>query len=201
MNANGSKDTNSKFTAFLDRDGVINEAIRGRWVNSVKDLKVYPYAAEAIRMLNEAGAEVIVITNQSGVASGKLPHHEYYAITAEMLRVLDQDGAKITRVYECLHSKNPVDCMCRKPDAGMLYRAIEDYPTLLPRFLVGDCASDIETAFRALNASIKPIMVMTGLNNDDELTKTARLAERYGKEFWIEPDLLAACKMIVHSLS
>jgi len=188
-------------TVFIDRDGVINRTTRGKWVNSADDLEVYPFAAEAIKMLNDAGATVIIITNQSGVVLGYLPHHEYYAITAKMLKTLNDGGAKITRIYECLHPKNPVTCMCRKPDAGMIYKAIEDYPTTSPKWLIGDCASDIETAYRAINHKITPIMVRTGLNDDNELAAVTKLAETYGRDFYLEQNLLYAARRIVQSVS
>jgi D-glycero-D-manno-heptose 1,7-bisphosphate phosphatase len=196
-------------TVFLDRDGVVNACSYGRWVNNVDDLEVYPFAAEAIRLLNDNEVQVFIVTNQSGVHSGHLPHHQHYAINAKMLNVLDDGGAHIVRIYECLHGKNPVTCHCRKPDTLMIKRAIEDYKILSSSaWLVGDLSTDIEMAYNAssiamldmLGIKIKPIMVRTGLNNDEELTKATELAAKLGRELYIEQDLLAAAKRIIRHI-
>ena len=194
---------------FLDRDGVINEAHRGKWINSAADFKLYPYTIEALKLISKLNVSIFVVTNQSGVHLGKLPHHEYYAITTKMLEEFDAHGIKITRVYECLHGKNPTTCHCRKPGTLMIKRAVEDYKILSPDiWMVGDMSTDIEMAYNAssiamldmLGIKIKPIMVRTGLNNDEELTKATELATKVGRELYIEQDLLAAAKRIIHHI-
>ena len=54
---------------FLDRDGTINIDING-YVNNPHDFELYPFAAEAISILNNMDFLVFIVTNQSGIARG-----------------------------------------------------------------------------------------------------------------------------------
>jgi D-glycero-D-manno-heptose 1,7-bisphosphate phosphatase len=53
---------------FIDRDGTISEEVG--YVNHPARYRVFPYAAEAIKLLNEAGWLAVLVTNQAGVARG-----------------------------------------------------------------------------------------------------------------------------------
>lgn len=184
---------------FLDRDGVINVAIRGRWVDHVDDFELYPYTVDAIKLLNDCDIPVFVVTNQSGVARGTLPHAQYYAMTAKMLTLFEQAGVKITRIYECLHAKDgSVDCPCRKPKTGMIDNALREYDIEPGRmWFVGDMATDIEMAHRA---NLTAIMVQSGLCNDEEMAKAIESTKDYGKDLYVDLDLFKACQRIRASL-
>jgi histidinol-phosphate phosphatase family protein len=192
---------------FLDRDGVINEVHRGRWINSAADFRLYPHTIEALQLITELNIPIFIITNQSGVHLGKLPQHEYYAMTAKMMEAFDANQIKITRVYECLHGKNPVTCACRKPGTLMIEKACREYDVPAGTlWVVGDMATDIEMALNARKAfegyyTVNPIIVMSGLCNDEELAKATELTKERGGELYIDPDLLKACKRICHSSS
>lgn len=186
--------------AFLDRDGVINVAIRGRWVDHADDFELYPYTTDAIKLLNDHDIPVFVVTNQSGVARGTLSHAQYYAMTAKMLTAFEQAGVKITRIYECLHAKDgSVNCPCRKPKTGMIDNAMREYQ-LEPgkMWFVGDMATDIEMAYRA---NLTPIMVQSGLCNDEEMARALEITKELGKDLYVDTDLYKACQRIICSLS
>ena len=53
---------------FIDRDGTISEEVG--YVNHLSRFRLFPYAAQAIKLLNDAGWLAIVVTNQAGVARG-----------------------------------------------------------------------------------------------------------------------------------
>jgi D-glycero-D-manno-heptose 1,7-bisphosphate phosphatase len=190
---------------FLDRDGVINEVHRGKWINSAADFKLYPYTIEALQIASRLNVPIFIITNQSGVHLGKLPHHEYYAMTAKMLDEFEANGIKIARVYECLHGKDPVACKCRKPGTLMLEKACREYEISTGRiWVVGDMATDIEMAINMHKVfdgyyQVDPIMVTSGLCNDDELGRAVSLIEGVGGNLYIDPDLLRACQRIYSS--
>jgi D-glycero-D-manno-heptose 1,7-bisphosphate phosphatase len=120
---------------------------------------MFPFAAEAIRRLNQANLPVVVITNQSGVGRGYFPESLVGAVHELMTTQLAKAGARIDALYYCPH-KGDDACACRKPEPGMLERAARDHCLTLRRsFVVGDRYGDIELA-RRVNATA--ILVRTG---------------------------------------
>jgi D-glycero-D-manno-heptose 1,7-bisphosphate phosphatase len=138
----------SRFTTvFLDRDGVINrKAPEGAYITNVDELELLPGAGPAIRRLNEAGVKVIVVTNQRGIALGKMSEDDYFEIAAALDAKLAESGAHIDRTYFCPHEKGV--CDCRKPEPGMIIAAMRDDHDIDPSrsVLVGDSPSDIQAA-------------------------------------------------------
>ena len=125
---------------------------------------MFPFATPAIRRLNQAGALVVVVTNQSGVARGYFPESLLHDVHDRMKRELAQAGAHLDAVYYCPHDKSE-NCDCRKPSPGMLHRAAQELGLDLKRsFVVGDRYGDIELAF---NAGAKAIFVKTGYGLGD----------------------------------
>ncbi len=144
----------SRPAAFLDRDGVIN-VDRG-YVVRIEDLEFTPTAVEGIRLLNEAGYRVIVVTNQSGVARGYFGIDDVERFHDHMQAELARAGAWIDAFYFCPHHpagsvvEFAFDHVDRKPQPGMLLRAMDDWPTLREgSFLVGDKQSDLTAAAAA----------------------------------------------------
>ncbi|HEY1472603.1 MAG TPA: HAD family hydrolase [Pseudolabrys sp.] len=137
--------------AFLDRDGVLN-VDRG-YTFKPEDLELIPTAAATVRLLNEAGYTVIVVTNQSGVARGLYPEAAVKQFNAHLQDVLLADGARIDAFYYCPHHPDgkikelAIRCRCRKPQPGMLEQAARDWPIDLSRsFLIGDKDDDLAAA-------------------------------------------------------
>jgi D-glycero-D-manno-heptose 1,7-bisphosphate phosphatase len=140
--------------AFLDRDGVIN--VDHGYTFRPADLRLTPTAAEGIRLLNDAGYLVIVVTNQSGVARGLYGTSDVEAFHARMTEALREQGARIDAYYYCAyHPEGTIaeyarDHEDRKPGAGMLMRAMADLPVDPARsFMIGDKPSDAQAAERA----------------------------------------------------
>ncbi|HKG21604.1 MAG TPA: D-glycero-beta-D-manno-heptose 1,7-bisphosphate 7-phosphatase [Blastocatellia bacterium] len=153
---------------FLDRDGTINEDIG--YVSAPDELKIYPWAAEAIRLFNEAGLKVIVITNQSGVARGMYSEETLNAIHDRLREELGRHEARIDGAYYCPHhpeigvEQYRRKCECRKPLDGMLKRAARDHAIDLElSYMVGDKASDINLAS---NAGARGVLVLTGYGRE-----------------------------------
>jgi D-glycero-D-manno-heptose 1,7-bisphosphate phosphatase len=125
---------------------------------------MFPFAARAIRRLNQAGVPVVVVTNQSGVARGYFPESLLHEVHDRMKRKLAHGGAHLEAVYYCPHDKSQA-CDCRKPNPGMLHRAGRELGIDLKRsFVVGDRYGDMELAF---NAGAKAIFVKTGYGLGD----------------------------------
>ncbi|HKV29070.1 MAG TPA: HAD family hydrolase, partial [Candidatus Acidoferrales bacterium] len=109
---------------FLDRDGTISEEMG--YVNHASRFLVFPYAAAAIRRLNQAGLPVIVVTNQSGAARGFFPESLIEKIHEKMKEDLAAGGAHVDGIYYCPHIRDN-DCRCRKPLPGMLEQAAREH--------------------------------------------------------------------------
>lgn len=140
--------------AFLDRDGVLN--VDAGYTFRPDALKLTPGAAEGVRLLNEAGYLVIVVTNQSGVARGLYGTADVEAFHHALATRLAADGAHIDAFYYCpYHPEGTVAAFARehedrKPGAGMIRRAMADRPIDAARsFLIGDRASDAAAAAAA----------------------------------------------------
>jgi D-glycero-D-manno-heptose 1,7-bisphosphate phosphatase len=146
-----SGDKTRRPAAFLDRDGVLN--IDHGYAHRIDQLDWVDGAREAVRLLNDAGYTVIVVTNQSGIARGLYGEADVHAFHAHMQETLQAQGAHIDAFYHCPHHPDghvagfAVECECRKPGTGMLERGAREWPLDLTRsFLIGDRDGDMEAA-------------------------------------------------------
>ena len=153
---------------FIDRDGTIN--VDSGYVSAPDELVIYPYVAEAVRLINESGFKAIVITNQSGIARRMYSEETLGAIHDRMREELARGGAHIDAIYYCPHHPRVGDeryrktCDCRKPGTGMLVRAAREHGIDLARsYVIGDKASDINLA---TNAGARGVLVMTGYGRE-----------------------------------
>jgi len=136
---------------FLDRDGVLNADIGYLWRK--EDVVWIPGAPEAIRLFNQQGWPVTVVTNQSGVARGYYREQDVEALHVWMNEELAKQGARIDRFYYCPHhpkgnlAEYIQECGCRKPQPGMIRQGMADWGAdPATSFLIGDKESDIEAA-------------------------------------------------------
>jgi len=180
---------------FIDRDGTINEDIG--YVSSPAELIIYPHAAEAVRLVNEAGLKAIVITNQSGIARGMYTEEMLCAIHKRMIEELARDGAIVDAIYYCPHHPRIGDeryrkaCECRKPSPGMLTEAAREHDIDLARsYMIGDKASDINLA---TNAGARGVLVLTGYGRE---TLSNQVTWPCAPAF-VADDLLQAVKRIL----
>ena len=137
--------------AFFDRDGVLN--VDHGYVHRTEQLEWVAGAPESVRLLNEAGYYVLVITNQSGVARGFFDEAAVKSFHAHMQNVLAEKGAHIDAFYYCPHHPEgtvkafAMACNCRKPRTGMLEQAARDWPIDITRsFFIGDKDADMVAA-------------------------------------------------------
>lgn len=143
---------------ILDRDGVIN-ADSDAFIKSPREWHALPGSLEAIRDLCNAGFDVVVATNQSGVGRGLFDSETLAAIHRRMRDAVQEKGGRLAGVYFCPHHPND-GCVCRKPAPGLLEQISRDFARSLERIpVIGDSARDLEAA-RAVGA--RPILVRTG---------------------------------------
>ncbi len=164
---------------FLDRDGTLMEEVN--YCNDPKTVRVFPGTVGALQGLRHAGWLTVVVTNQSGLARGKISPEQYAAVNAEFLRQLP---GGIDAVYFCAdHPDSPTPR--RKPGSGMLEEAARNHGIDLSRsWMIGDKEIDVECGRRA---GCRTILVRTGYGANLENT---------GADF-VHEDIVSASNMIL----
>ena len=150
---------------FIDRDGVIIQE-PPHYPHTHDQMKLIPKTGDAIRLLNENDFNVIIVTNQAGVAKGYFTEDDVISFNQLMIKELEKLNAKIDAIYYCCHhpdakiEKYKKYCDCRKPKPGMLKKAEKDlYIDLKYSFMIGDKKIDIDTG---KNVGTKTCLVLTG---------------------------------------
>jgi D-glycero-D-manno-heptose 1,7-bisphosphate phosphatase len=152
---------------FLDRDGIINEDT------------AYPHKPEQIRFIEEVfplcrkaaqkGYLLIVITNQAGVAKGMFGEDDVRALHTWMSGEFRARGIAIAKFYYCPHHPDAlveayrISCPCRKPGAGMVEQATQEFGIDITQSLVvGDKPSD-----RIALPGLRSIIVKSNYTGDN----------------------------------
>ncbi len=149
--------------AFLDRDGVINrKAPEGDYIVHWNEVDILPGVVEAIRFLNQADYKVIVVTNQRAIAKNRITLPGLADIHRQFVKAIEEGGATLDRIYFCPHDVES-KCDCRKPQPGMLLRAMRDFD-IDPRqsWMIGDSITDVEAGTRA---GCRTVLVRTASND------------------------------------
>lgn len=170
---------------FIDRDGTLSEEVG--YINHPERFRLFSYAAEAIKRLNENGWLAIVTTNQAGVARGYFSEEMIQTVHKRLEDELAMGGARLDAVYYCAHHPSVgeppyrVDCDCRKPKPGLITKAAKDFQVDLGNsWMVGDRYSDIQLA---RNAGVKSAFVLSGYGRGEW---------EHQRETWTEqPDMVA----------
>jgi D-glycero-D-manno-heptose 1,7-bisphosphate phosphatase len=181
---------------FIDRDGTISEEVG--YVNHVSRYKVFPFAAEAVSALHDAGWLAILVTNQAGVARGYFAEDLIGQVHGRLAEELLRGGARLDAVYYCPHHPSVgeppyrLDCDCRKPKPGLIHAAAREFGLDLARcWMVGDRYSDVELA---RNAGVRSAFVLTGYGRG-ELEYQSRAWEH--RPDLVAENLLEAARKIV----
>jgi len=126
---------------FLDRDGTMAKDVH--YCRRPEDFKLFPNTAKAIKLLNEHGFKVIVVTNQSGIARGYFTEETLAQIHEKMKSDLAKEGAWIDGIYYCPHHPDD-NCDCRKPKPKLVLQAVRERDIELKHsFVVGDLEMDV----------------------------------------------------------
>jgi D-glycero-D-manno-heptose 1,7-bisphosphate phosphatase len=142
----------------LDRDGVINEDSPD-YIKSPDEWHAIPGSLDAIARLKQAGFEVAIATNQSGVARGLFSIDTLWEIHKKMLGEILEAGGYVKRIFFCLHGPDD-QCECRKPKPGLLLQIAEYFACGFDRMImIGDAARDLDAADAV---GVRSILVRTG---------------------------------------
>lgn len=153
---------------FLDRDGTINQEVE--YLHKPSDLVILPGVPAALRRLKEQGFQLVVVTNQAGVARGYYSEADVVRLHEYMNQLLSREGAEIDHFYYCPH--HPVhgigaykqSCHCRKPDTGMFEMAESCYQVDKSHsYMIGDKLLDTEAGQRY---GVSSVLVGTGYGKE-----------------------------------
>ena len=149
---------------FIDRDGTLSEEVG--YVNHLSRFRLFPFAVEAIRLVNRSPFLAVLVTNQAGVARGYFPESLIHEVHAAVAKDMDAGGARLDGIYFCPHHPSAgeppyrQDCDCRKPRPGLLRRAAAELGIDLARsFMIGDRRGDLELAW---SVGATAVLVRTG---------------------------------------
>ena len=155
---------------FLDRDGTINVEVD--YLHKKEDFKFEENADKAIKIINDMGYKVIVVTNHSGIARGYYTENDLKTLHVYLDEELKKIGAKVDAYYYCPHHPNAkldeykIDCECRKPEIGMFMEAAKDFSIDFSNsIIVGDKISDLEAGVRL---GMKTVLVETGHGTEEK---------------------------------
>jgi D-glycero-D-manno-heptose 1,7-bisphosphate phosphatase len=154
---------------FIDRDGTLNEDVG--YITEISQFRLFDFAAESIKLINDAGWYAVIITNQAGIARGDYTEEFLVQIHAQMETSLLRRGARLDAIYYCPHHPDfgvppyRQDCNCRKPKPGLIEKAAKDHSLDLREcYVIGDRSRDVETGY-AVGA--RSVMVMTGYGREE----------------------------------
>lgn len=140
---------------FLDKDGTLIEDLP--YNIDPRRIRFAPGARKAVRLLGEAGATLVIVTNQSGVARGYFSAAELAAVEEHLASELAGLGAKLAGFYFCPHVEPGMgvnefarDCDCRKPASGLVTQARAELGLeAAGGWFVGDTWMDVVAGRRA----------------------------------------------------
>ena len=156
-------------TIFLDRDGVINK--EKNYLYKKEDFEFIDGVFDACRYFKKNNYQLIVVTNQSGIARGYYREEDFHQLTKWMLKQFKCQDIEILDVLFCPHGPEST-CNCRKPKPGMLLEAKEKYNIDMKNsWMIGDKEADMGAANAA--GIENTILVRTG-HEIDEASSNAK---------------------------
>jgi histidinol-phosphate phosphatase family protein len=186
---------------FVDKDGTL---IRDVAYNvDPNRIELTPGVGPALRLLQDHGFALIVVTNQPGVAEGRFPASALKHVRARIEQLLAPHEVVISGFYFCPHAavRGAAACACRKPEPGLLQRAAAEHDIdLAESWMVGDILNDVEAGRRA---GCRTALIDCGNETEwvlspwrmpdlvtDDIATAARLIVRVARPAALAPELV-----------
>ncbi|MCD8479300.1 MAG: HAD family hydrolase [Candidatus Cloacimonetes bacterium] len=185
-----------KRAIFLDRDGTISPDKFG-YIKDPELYHLYPETGQALRIFQDLGYLIIIVTNQSGIARAYLSLDDLSRVHQKMRDLIAAEGVRLDAVYfspyhiEGIVEPYNIDHEDRKPGIGMFRQARQDFGIdPAQSFMIGDRATDIGFA---RNAGMKSILLLTG-NGTEEMPKL--ISSATNRPDFIAENILTAAQLI-----
>ena len=134
-----------KKIAFLDRDGtLIWEPEDTKQVNGLEQLILMKGVISALKRLQNAGFELVVVSNQDGLGTPKNTVENYELVNKKLKEILGSEEIYFSNWLTCPHYEDE-ECDCRKPKIGLV-KPFENEIDKAKSVMVGDRDTDIEFA-------------------------------------------------------
>jgi len=148
----------------MDRDGTLSHEVG--YLNHPSRFQLFPFAVDAVRLINRSGYLAVLVTNQAGVARGYFTEPMIEEIHGSILAAMAKGDARLDGIYYCPHHPSVgqppyrLDCDCRKPRPGLVLRAQAELDIdLAASYVIGDRPSDLKLAW---NVGAQAVFVKTG---------------------------------------
>lgn len=147
---------------FLDRDGTISHDPYG-YINNLSDYHFFEFTFEALNLLNNFTEKFVIVTNQSGLSTGKIDLKNLNEIHNYIFEEFEKRNLPLKKIYFAENYEESYDSM-RKPGVGMFKKASEEFKINLSNSLmIGDSIVDVEVGERL---NMKTIFLLTGMGKD-----------------------------------
>lgn len=131
---------------FLDRDGVLNHD-PGDYTKSVNEFSFLPDVPQVLKVWQDKGYKLIVITNQAGIAKGLYTHNDVNEIHAFLRAELAKFKVELTDVFYSPYHEKYSKSLSRKPGSLMIEKALHLHNIdASSSYMIGDKERDLEAA-------------------------------------------------------
>lgn len=152
---------------FLDRDGTLIVEPPDEQIDSLEKLEYIPGVIRGLRLLRDAGYQLVMVTNQDALGTERYPQQAFEIVQGKIMRLFEGEGISFLAVFICPHTKEE-GCSCRKPRTGLVDSFIAKTGVNMDRsFVIGDRETDVEFA---RNLGCKAIRLTTEKSSADYTT-------------------------------
>jgi D,D-heptose 1,7-bisphosphate phosphatase len=187
---------NQNKAVFVDRDGTI--IVEKYFQYNPDEIELIGGSAKGLKMLQEEGFKLIIVSNQSGVARGNFNIADVELMNQRLSEILSDEGVLLDAIYYCPHYQKgsvqdySIKCNCRKPGVGMAEQAAHQFSlSLRNSFVIGDKLDDINLG-QAIGADSFLVKTGYGIKHSQSINDI-----EFNGRVKVKDNLLDAVKEIV----